>query len=71
MELWKKELRQELRMKTNTRTKFISEVTAAETEVTARSPFKVERDNRRRFIRLELSALRFVPLLIFYLHSLD
>ena len=43
-------------MKTNAKTKFVSEVDAAKTQITARGPFKVECDNRRRFIRLELST---------------
>ena len=43
-------------MKKSSRTRFISEVEATATEVTARRPFMVERDKRRRFVRLELSA---------------
>lgn len=43
-------------MKASKRSKFITEVPTTEVDVIARRPFKVESDNRRRFIRLEIAA---------------
>jgi len=43
-------------MKTNSRTRFINEVEVKEGAFVARRPFKMERENRRQFVRLEISA---------------
>lgn len=43
-------------MKANTRTKFVSEATTTLDDVSVRRPFKLESKNKRRFIRLEISA---------------
>ena len=40
----------------NNRERFIQDVPAGTESVTARTPFKVETENRRRFIRLQISA---------------
>jgi hypothetical protein len=38
------------------RTKFISEVATPSRELTASKPFKVQREDKRRFVRLEISS---------------
>jgi len=43
-------------MKSDSRTKFIKDVQTEKTEFRAKKPFKVEKDNQRRFVRLEISA---------------
>ncbi|MEA1981480.1 MAG: PilZ domain-containing protein [candidate division Zixibacteria bacterium] len=43
-------------MKTEDKTKFISDVDMVEQNVTVKKPFKLQSENRRRFIRLEISS---------------
>ncbi|MEK7775387.1 MAG: PilZ domain-containing protein [Candidatus Zixiibacteriota bacterium] len=43
-------------MKTSTRTRFVSDVESRSEGFTASSPFKVQNDNQRRFVRLEISV---------------
>lgn len=43
-------------MKNAERVKFVSEVDIGDTQVEVRKPFKMDHDNQRRFIRLEISA---------------
>lgn len=38
------------------RTRYFSDVEISERTATARKPFRVERDNQRRFVRLEISS---------------
>lgn len=43
-------------MKSEEKVKFVSEVDVSERNLEAKQPFKVDRDNRRQFVRLEISA---------------
>lgn len=43
-------------MKTEDKTKFISDVDIAEQNITVKKPFKLQSECRRRFIRLEISS---------------
>ena len=43
-------------MKTNARTRFLKETDVGPDELAARQPFKMEQQNQRRFVRLEISA---------------
>jgi hypothetical protein len=43
-------------MASKEKVKFIQEMTTDTTTVGARRPFKVEQDNRRRFVRIEISS---------------
>ena len=43
-------------MKANSKTKFVSEIDTPADTVTARKPFKVEQQDQRRFVRLEISS---------------
>jgi len=43
-------------MKSDARTRFVKDVQTGKTEFRAKKPFTVERDNKRRFVRLEISA---------------
>ena len=43
-------------MKSTKSPKFISEVPAEDTDVLVRKPFRVERDDKRRFVRLQISS---------------
>jgi hypothetical protein len=43
-------------MNSTQRTKFVREVDTETDELTVKKPFKVERDEKRRFIRLEISS---------------
>lgn len=43
-------------MKANEKAKHVQDVTAGSDTVSARHPFKVTRENRRRFIRLEIAS---------------
>ncbi len=43
-------------MKDTTRTKFITDVDVKNTEVKVRRPFRLDQDNQRRFVRLEISS---------------
>ena len=36
--------------------KFVNDIPAEDTDIQARKPFKIERDNKRRFVRLEISS---------------
>jgi len=43
-------------MKKNEKVKYVHDVTAKENELAVRKPFRMNRDNQRRFIRLEISS---------------
>jgi PilZ domain len=43
-------------MKTASRTRFVSDVESRDAEFTGSAPFKVQKDNQRRFVRLEIFA---------------
>jgi len=43
-------------MKKNEKVKYVHDVTAKEKELAVRKPFRMNRDNQRRFIRLEISS---------------
>lgn len=43
-------------MKEATKMRFVSDVNLDDKQVAVKKPFKLERDNQRRFIRLEISA---------------
>ena len=43
-------------MKIEDKTKFISDVDMAEQNIIVRKPFKLQSENRRRFVRLEISS---------------
>ena len=43
-------------MATTKAPKFVSDVPTADTDVLVRKPFKIERDSRRRFVRLQIST---------------
>jgi hypothetical protein len=43
-------------MKSSTKAKFVKDVESSEAPHRARKPFKVQEENRRRFIRLEIAA---------------
>jgi len=43
-------------MKNAEKVRFVSEVDIGDKQVEVRKPFKVDEDNQRRFIRLEISA---------------
>lgn len=43
-------------MKSDEKVKFVSEVDVSQRNLEAKGPFKVNRDNQRQFVRLEISA---------------
>ena len=43
-------------MKAKEKVKFVKDVETGETELSARKPFRVDRENKRRFIRLQISS---------------
>jgi len=43
-------------MKANEKVKFVKDVETEKTEISVRKPFRVDRDNKRRFIRLQISS---------------
>jgi hypothetical protein len=43
-------------MKDTTRTKFVTDVDVKDTEIKVRRPFRLDKENQRRFVRLEISS---------------
>ena len=43
-------------MKDTTRVKFVTDVDVEDTEIKVRRPFRLDKENQRRFVRLEISS---------------